>query len=351
MGIKFGDLLDDIREPLKLRDLKGKHIGIDAYVVLYQMLARIRPDQNDALTLTDAQGRTTSHLQGLLNRTMSLIDEGIKLVYVFDGEPPEFKKKELAKRSERKKKAEEEYKIAIEKEDFEQARKFAQQMVSIDDQILDDAKKLLKLLGVPFLTAKHDAEAHLAVMARKGIIDAAASQDYDTFLFGAPLVLRNLTVSRTRMIRGKMKIVVPEKIYLDKALQELGISRQQLINLGLLIGTDFNEKIPKVGIKTGLKLVKQYPEWNDLIENVAKTFFKEGDTVDTYFSSAPPEEIQDYFMNPPYHETSVDFNLRADTKGVTDFLVNERNFNKERVTQQLAGVSKKQKQKSLGSFF
>ncbi|MHA2340025.1 MAG: FEN1 family endonuclease, partial [Candidatus Hodarchaeales archaeon] len=189
MGIKFGDLLDDIREPLKLRDLKGKHVGIDAYVVLYQMLARIRPDQNDALALTDAQGRTTSHLQGLLNRTMSLIDQGIKLVYVFDGEPPEFKKKELAKRSERKKKAEEEYKIAMEKEDFEQARKFAQQMVSIDDQILDDAKKLLELLGVPFLTAKHDAEAHLAVMAKKGIIDAAASQDYDTFLFGAPLVL------------------------------------------------------------------------------------------------------------------------------------------------------------------
>jgi flap endonuclease-1 len=350
LGIKFGELLNDIREPLKLRDLKGKRVGIDAYVVIYQMLARIRPDQENAMALTDSEGRTTSHIQGLLNRTMTLIDEGLKLVYVFDGEPPEFKKRELEKRSEKKKKAEEEYKLALEKEDFVQARKYAQQMISIDDQILDDAKKLLELLGVPYLTAKHDAEAQLAVMAKKGLIDAVASQDYDTFLFGAPLVLRNLTVSRTRMIRGKMKIVIPEKIYLDKTLKTLDISRQQLINLGLLVGTDFNDKIPKVGIKTGLKLIRQYPEWNDLIENVSKTYFKEGDTLNTYFHSASPQEIQSYFMNPPYEDVPVEFNLRADIKGVTHFLVNERNFNEERVAQQLAGISKKQKQKSLDSF-
>ncbi|OLS28120.1 MAG: Flap endonuclease 1 [Candidatus Heimdallarchaeota archaeon LC_3] len=352
MGIKFGELLNEIREPLKLRELKGKKIGIDAYVVIYQMLARIRSDDDSANALTDAQGRTTSHLQGLLNRTLSLVDEGINLVYCFDGKPPEFKKRELAKRAEKKRRAEEEYKIAMEKEDFDKAKKFAQQMISIDEQIVDDSKKLLDLLGIPYVTAIHDAEAQLAVMAQQGLIDAVASQDYDTFLFGAPLVLRNVTVSRTRMIRGQLKTVIPEKIYLEKALNELRISRTQLINLGLLVGTDFNDKIPKVGIKTGLKLVKQFPEWNDLIDHVSKTFFKEGDTMETYFPAAAPEIIQDYFNNPPsIDDLTINFNQRADIKGITKFLVDERNFSEERVSHRLMGITKKQKQKSLNSFF
>ncbi|MFW9927821.1 MAG: flap endonuclease-1 [Candidatus Thorarchaeota archaeon] len=351
MGIKFGDLFDDIREPLKLKDLKNKRVGIDAYIVIYQMLARIRTDEGAGEGLTDSQGRITSHLQGLFTRTLALIDEGVNVVYVFDGPPPDFKTAELRRRTERKKKAEEEYQRAIEEEDLERAKKFSQQTITIDEQIINDSKRLLDLLGVSYLTAKHDAEAQLAMMAQKGYIDAVASQDYDTFLFGAPLVVRNLTISKTRMIRGQIRTVVPEKISLEKALSTLEISREQLIHMGLLIGTDFNDKIPKIGSKTAEKLVKEHKDWNSLIQHVSSNYLKEDQTINDYFSSASPKTIIDYFLNPPYNEDfSLDFSARADIKGIIEFLVKERDFNEERVTKQLSGLAKKQKQTSLKSF-
>ena len=350
LGIKIGDLLTDVRHSLKLRELKGQILGIDAYVMMYQFLARIRQDMSGE-EFTDAEGQTTSHLIGMFYRTVALLEEGIKVVFVFDGPPPDFKRTELARRAELKRRAEEARILALEQGKIEEAAKFAQRTVSINEKILGDSKRLLDLLGVPYLTAKHDAEAQLAVMAQQGVVNAVASQDYDTFLFGAPLVARNITVSQVRRSAvGQVTSVIPEKIYLEEALKYLGINRNQLINLGLLVGTDFNHKIPKVGPSTALKLVQEYTSWESLESYVKRKYLSPEDNFDNYFSAAPPSTIINYFFNPPY---TKDYKLtfdRVDIKGTLNYLVDEKSFGVERVKQRLKKLEAMQKQKKLTSF-
>ena len=351
MGIKFGNILDDMRHALKLQDLSNQIVGIDAYVMLYQFLARIRQEEMGGAQFTDALGRETSHLIGLFYRSVALLEEKIKLVFVFDGEPPEFKRAELERRANLKQQAEEERLKALEEGDEERAAMLAQRTVRIDEHVLTDTKKFLDLMGIPYLTAKHDAEAQLAAMAQKGVISVVASQDYDTFLFGAPTIVRNLTISQVRTVKGQKKSVVPEKLYLDEVLKELAISREQLIYAGMLLGTDFNKKIPKVGPATAIKLVREYPNWNDLLQEVTTKYLSETEKIDEYFQ-ANPATIINYFMQPPYVEPSSHLHFRRmNIEGITQFLVEEHNFDKIRVEQRLKKISAMQKQKSLESFF
>lgn len=351
MGIKFGNILDDMRHALKLQDLSNQIIGIDAYVMLYQFLARIRQEEMGGAQFTDALGRETSHLIGLFYRTIALLEEKIKLVFVFDGEPPEFKHAELERRADLKQQAEEERLKALEEGDEERAAMLAQRTVRINEHVLTDTKRFLDLAGIPYLTAKHDAEAQLAVMAQKGIISVVASQDYDTFLFGAPTIVRNLTISQVRMVGGQRKSVMPEKLYLDEVLKGLDLSREQLIYAGMLLGTDFNKKIPKVGPATAIKLVKEYPNWDNLLKEAKTKYLSETDKIEEFFQ-ADPAIIIDYFLHPPYVELPNRLNFRRiDIEGLTQFLIEEHNFDKIRVEQRLKKITAMQKQKSLESFF
>lgn len=351
MGIKFKDLFIDYREPVNLAQMKGEVLGIDVYVQLYQMLARIRRVEDGGGSFSHGD-TVTSHLIGLFNRSVYMLENGLKLVGVFDGPPPDFKQATLAERSARKKEAVEKREAALEAKDMEGAAKYAQQTVSITDEIVADTKRLFDLLGIPYVTARHDAEAQVAVMTSNGLLDAAASQDYDTFLFGSPRVIRNLTVSQQRRRGGKTVTVVPEQFHLKTILDGLNLTREQLILVGMWVGTDFNNSVKGIGPKKALKLVQDHPTLAETLAVLETEHATEERPMDYYFPT-DPQVVFDYFVNPPTEPVTKDDLKygRLDKKGLVEFLVDDRGFSKDRVESRIQKLVGQQRQKSLSSFF
>jgi flap endonuclease-1 len=248
MGLKIKELVDF--EPFNPSKEKGKIFGFDAYITLYQFLTSVRQNGEP---LRDSKGRITSHLYGLFYKNLQLLEMGIKIVYVFDGPPREEKLNTLKKREERRKEINLKYREAVEKGDVEAMRKYGRFDVKIDPFIVESAKNLLGLMGIPTVDAPHDAEQVLAHFSKKGSVDFVITQDYDALLFGAKNIVRNLQKT-------------PEILWADKLYRKLEIDREKFIWLALLIGTDFNEKVSGIGPKSALKLVKKYDSFEDLLE-------------------------------------------------------------------------------------
>jgi len=244
---------------IDLKNLSGKSIAIDAYNALYQFLAIIR--QPDGTPLKDSTGKVTSHLSGLFYRTANLVQMGIKPVYVFDGTPPALKEVEIKRRARIKEKALVHYERALKEGKIEEARTYAQATSRLKDYMTADSKRLLTQMGVPWIQAPSEGEAQAAYLAKKGDTDYCASQDYDSLLFGAPRLIRNVTISgRRKLPRKNVYIeVTPQIVELDQVLKQLNITHKQLIDVGILMGTDFNpDGIKGVGPKTAVKLIQQH---------------------------------------------------------------------------------------------
>ena len=225
--------------------------AIDANNILYQFLTIIR--QPDGTPLIDGKGRVTSHLSGILFRISSFMEKGIKPVFVFDGKPAELKQATIDERRKIRDTAGEKWQEALERGDEEEAYKQARSSTRVDAEIIATSKELLRLMGIPVVQAPGEGEAQASYMVAKGDARYVVSQDYDTLLFGAPLLVRNLTVSGKRKIRGRRDHSEPRA---DRACRHAGrprLSREELIEIAILIGTDFNPGVDGVGAKTGLK--------------------------------------------------------------------------------------------------
>jgi flap endonuclease-1 len=306
---------------VKLEDLSGKTVAIDAYNTLYQFLAIIR--QPDGTPLKDNTGKVTSHLSGLLYRTSNLVELGIKPIYVFDGKPPELKTEEIQRRRQAKVEAKVHYEKAVAKGDMVKARMLAQATTSMKTYMKEDAHRLLDLMGLPWIQAPSEGEAQAAHMTRRGDADYCASQDYDSLLFGAPTLLRNVTVSGRRKLPSKNVYidVVPEVFVLDKILKECEITYEQLIDVGILIGTDFNpDGIKGLGPKTALKLIQKHGTLENAVPQIKNAEFPH-----------PPQQIREIFLHP---DVSSDYKLEwkePNLNGIVDFLVREKDFSESRV--------------------
>ena len=171
--------------------------------------------------LTNEDGETTSHLMGMFYRTLRIVDNGIKPLYVFDGAPPKLKSGELAKRFQRKATATEGLEEAKETGTAEEVEKFSRRTVRVTREHNAECQRLLKLMGIPYIIAPTEAEAQCAVLARAGKVYAAASEDMDTLCFDSPVLLRHLTFSEQR----KEPI---QEIFLDKVLAGLAMERKQV---------------------------------------------------------------------------------------------------------------------------
>lgn len=317
MGVDLGDLFE--RKEIELSELKGKVIAIDAYNTLYQFLSIIR--QRDGTPLLDSSGEITSHLSGFLYRTTNLIEEGIKPVYVFDGAPPAFKNNTIEERKKIRTEAKEKWDEAKAKGDEEAAFKHAQASSRIGGNMIEDAKLLLGFMGIPVIQAPSEGEAQAAFMVRNKDAYAAGSQDYDALLFGASIVVRNLAVTGKRKLPGKSVYVdvKPESIELENGLLKLEISREQLIDIAILVGTDYNEGIKGIGPKKALKLIKKHgsiegalDELNTEIKNLA--------------------EIRALFLNP---DVTADYELKwkkPDAQAIVKFLCAGHDFSEARVS-------------------
>ena len=337
MGVDLRDLVP--KRAIKLEELSGKSVAIDAYNALYQFLAIIR--QPDGTPLKDSTGRVTSHLSGLLYRTSNLLELGIKPIYVFDGAPPALKAVEIKRRMKVKEEALVQYERALSEGRTQEARVYAQATSHLKDYMTEDSKKLLNLMGVPWIQAPSEGEAQAAHLARQRRADYCASQDYDSLLFGAPKFVRNITISGRRKLPSKnMYIeVIPEVVELELVLKECGITYEQLVDVGILIGTDFNpDGIKGLGPKTALKLVKEHGSLEQALPHVKNAEFP-----------VEPQRIREIFLHP---KVTDDYKLEwrnADVEGIVDFIVRGRDFSEDRVRKALERMQKGMTEQKKGT--
>jgi len=323
LGVNLRDLIpEEARRQVELKALKGHVIALDAYNMLYQFLTAIR--QPDGTPLMDRMGRVTSHLNGLFYRTISMAEAGVKPVYVFDGKPPEMKRRELEERIKRREEAEKKYRETLVQGRLEEARKYAVQAARLTDDMVRESKELLDAMGIPWIQAPAEGEAQAAYMTRKGDAWAAGSQDYDSLLFGAVRLVRNLAITGRRKLPGRDQYVEvkPEVIELEALLKALGITREQLIVVGILLGTDYNPGgVKGYGPKTALRLVKSVGDPLKALRAIPKSEWGDVD----------PVKIYEYFLNPPVTDDyRIEFR-EPDEKRIFEILVERHDFNPERV--------------------
>ncbi len=339
MGTDIGELLE--KAPVELSYLSNKTVAIDAYNTLYQFLSIIR--QRDGTPLKDSKGRVTSHLSGLLYRFTNLLEAGIQPIMVFDGKPPSFKSGTLEERRKIRETAAIKRDEAKEAGLMEEAYKYAQASSSLEPGMVDDSKRLLEYMGIPIVNAPSEGEAQAAYMAIKGDADFSASQDYDSLLFGAPRVVRNLTITGKRKLPRKNLYVEvrPEIVDLEKTLGVLEVDREQLIAVAMCVGTDYNSGIEKVGPKTALKLVHEHGTIESILE-LKEQSIEELDEKKYFFLHPPVTDDYQLNWNPP------------DKEKIVAFLCGEHNFSEERVLkaiERLENAAKKSGQKTLDQWF
>lgn len=330
MGVKIGPLIKEkgVGREIDIKFLEGKVIAIDALPTIYEMLAVIRAKNGDYLR--DSKGRITSHLVGLFNRTARMLAHGIKPIFVFDGPPHPLKIHELERRKKIKEEARKKLEEAKKRGDIDAIIKYAKQSMEITDQVLGSAMELLKLFGVPIIIAPHDAEAQCAYIVKKGDAYATASPDFDSFLYGSPRVIQNLKMSTTKF--------TPILYELKEVLEKLGLTYEQLVDMAILIGTDFNPGgVRGVGPKRAYELIRQYKS----LERVLKVIRWEW--------KVPAEEIKKVFLNPSVTDNyKIEFK-DPDYDGIIEFLVEEHDFNRQRVEKELEDVKRRlEKEKKLG---
>ncbi len=342
MGVNLSPIME--ATPIELPDLRGKTVAVDAYNTIFQFLSIIR--QPDGKPLMDDDGNVTSHLSGLLYRTSNLIENGIEPSFVFDGKPNELKAGTIEERIARREKATQEYQQALEEGDMKKAFSKAQQTSRMTPEILESSKKFLGLMGIPVVQAPSDGEAQAAYMCAKGSVYASASQDFDSILFGAPLLVRNLTISGRRKMPGKnvYKTVTPEVIDSTKMLKTLGITREQLVDVCIMIGTDFNPGISGIGPKKGLKLIQKHGTLERVIE-------AQGYDIPGY------EDVREIFLNGPKSDDYSVKHAPMDVEGILD-MMSGYGFSEDRVRSVLNKIeasrkaeSDRKKQRSLDSWF
>ena len=345
MGLNIREIIS--RKELEFKSLRGKTLCVDAFNALYQFLSTIR--QQDGTPLMDDKKKVTSHLSGIFYRNISLLNEGIKIVYVFDGDAPLLKARTHKNREGIRNIAEEKYEKAKQEEDISSMRSYSSQLLRLDDEMIKESKELLEAMGIAVVQAPGEGEAEAAYLSRiKEEVYASVSQDYDSLLFGVPRLIRNLSLSRKRRTFSGWIEVVPEIIELEKVLNSLEINIEQLICLGILVGTDYNPKgLPGIGQKRALEIVRKYKQPVLIFESVEEQIL-----------SLPEEdrfnwqEIFELFKKPNVIDVDFEFK-KIDEEKIKRILVDRHNFSLERVEKQLEklrDIEDKKKQKGLGEW-
>jgi len=343
VGINLRDVL--VAHPEEdISAFEGRVLALDAYNTIYQFLSSIR--QPDGTPLMDTQGRVTSHLSGVLYRTSSIMAKGVRMVFVFDGPPHPLKRDTLEARRKIRKKAKEDWKAALAEGDIEGARMKGQQTSVLDKAMVAETKVLLDAMGVPWVDSPGDGEAQASYMSSRRDVWAVASQDYDCLLYGSSLLVRNATLSGRRKLPGRGRReyvqVVPERIDLQENLRAIGLTREQLVDAAILVGTDFNPGIKGVGPKTAIKLVKAHRD----LEGALRAREAEVEHAD---------EIRSIFLKPTVTDDYSTSFRKVDKDAVLRLLVDDHQFSESRVLSSLKKLEVKApeptQQRSLDTFF
>jgi flap endonuclease-1 len=255
-------------------------------------------------------------------RTTRLIaDFGLKFVFVFDGRPPVEKAAEIQRRRAVRVRYEVEAAAARRAGDLAQAYSKSTMTSRLTPDMAADAKELLRLMGLPTVQASSEAESQAAHMARRGDVWAAASKDYDSLLFGAPRLVRFLTITGREFLPSQrtFRPMTPELIELQRMLDALRITRPQLVDLGLLVGTDFHPGVKGIGPKKALALVTRHGAIEHMPSAVHDVFAPDLD------------RLRQIYLEPEVHEDYRVESSHCDVEGVVRFLCDEHAFGRDRV--------------------
>lgn len=338
----IGDNAPHAMKEGKIENYLGYKVAIDASMAIYQFLIAVRQTGGEG-QLTNESGEVTSHLMGMLFRTINMMEAGLKPVFVFDGKPPTMKGGQLAKRKERQQAAEAELAKLQETggsaEDIERQQK---RVVRATREQSEEVKRLLILMGVPVVDAPCEAEATCAALNKAGLVYATGTEDMDALTFGTPIMLRHLNSSQ------KQKLPIVE-IKLDRALHDLDISMEQFIDVCILCGCDYVDSIKGIGHVTALKLIREHGSMEGVIAALekkktplpepfpfeeARRLFREPEVID-------PDTVQLKWTDP-------------DVPGLLKYLVEEKQFGEERIQnaiKRLQACKGKNSQNRLESFF
>jgi flap endonuclease-1 len=348
LGTKINELVKEVKRTITFDNLLNKVIAIDAFNTLYQFLAIIR--QQDGTPLKDYEGNVTSHLSGLFYRSINFLEHNIKPIYVFDGKPSELKLDTIKERQKIKEAATKKMIIAQDNEDLAEAKKYAQLTSKLDSSMIEESKKLITYFGLPVIDAKSEGEAQSAYLVEAGDAWACASQDYDTLLFGGERLLRNFAVSRSKKVKDTTVTLDIEYISLSKFLDNLKITREQLIEMGILIGTDFFPGIKGIGQHKALELIRQYGSLKEIINNKVKV-----GKIEIDIEQEVSDQIKDIFLYPNIEKSYPKIKWeKIDYDKIEELLIEQHNFSEQRVRNALERLKKQdssKRQVSLDNFF
>lgn len=335
----LGDQAPRAMKENEIKNYFGRKVAIDASMSIYQFLIAVRSDGNQ---LTNESGEITSHLMGLFYRTIRMLENGIKPVYVFDGKPPQLKSGELAKRTERREEAQKQLTQAQEAGDAENIEKFSRRLVKVTPQHNKECKELLQLMGVPYLDAPCEAESQCAELVKGGKVYAMASEDMDSLTFGANILLRHLTFSEAR----KMPI---QEFHFAKVLEELEFSKEQFIDLCILLGCDYCESIKGIGPVKAIQLIREH---KTIDQAITKLDSKKYPLPEGWLF----KEARELFLNPDVTPADkVELKWREpDEEKLVDFMVKEKGFAEDRIrngAKKILKAKKSSTQGRLDSFF
>lgn len=359
MGIKqlFKFLSENAPRSIKTQTMEnytGRVLAVDASTCLYQFVVAIRLGaENQHVNLMNDAGEVTSHLGGFLNRTVRMLEAGVKPVYVFDGKPPEFKAAELAERREKRVKAESDLKAAVEAGNVEEALKQSKRTVKVTPKMNEDVRRLLRLMGCPVIEAPCEAEATCAELVKMGKAYGAATEDMDVLTFGAPVMVKNLFNTQpssggpTALKSGQKPVF---EVNLSLALEQLNVSMDQFIDFCILCGCDYTDTLRGVGPHTGFKLIVEHGSIEELLKHVEEAKIP----PDWKFAEARLLFKQPDVVTPESPDIEFDFTLEPDYEGLRQFLVDENQFSPDRVEksiERLRACKKAKTQMRLDNFF
>eukprot|EP00826_Nyctotherus_ovalis_P004712 TRINITY_DN1103_c0_g1_i1.p1 TRINITY_DN1103_c0_g1~~TRINITY_DN1103_c0_g1_i1.p1 ORF type:complete len:383 (+),score=133.59 TRINITY_DN1103_c0_g1_i1:125-1273(+) len=334
---------------INLDALTGRVIACDASTAMYQfMVTTFAPRDGFKIeAFKDPEGNPTSHLIGLFNRTIQFLSHGIKPVWVFDGKPPEMKKEELRRRKELKAKAEEMKEKAEEEGKLDEAKMMASRSVKITPKMSEEAKQLIRLMGLPVVEASSEAEAQCSVLVKAGKAYATATEDMDALTFGSTRLIRGFNSKKDPMCEIDLSVV----------LKEFQMSMDEFIDLCILCGCDYTPHIEGIGPIRAFKLIQSLRTMEKVLdtldEEISKSTKEKKYRLPAGFDYATARKL---FKEPDVQDPgSVELKWgKPDAEALKKFLIEEKGFDPTRVESGLAKITKAQSQGTqsrLDSFF
>ena len=301
----------------------GQKIAIDISILIYQIVIAIRNTGSD---LTNNKGEITSHLYGIFNKTISMLEMGIHPVYVFDGKPPEMKNDILNSRREQRNKAKKKMSAA---KDKNEKIKYFKRSVVISKKQLEECQYLLKLLGIPVINAPEEADSQCAWLAKNNLVYGVSTEDMDILTFGSPRIIRNLSSRKKNSI----------EIELNSILNRLKINYSQFIDLCILLGCDYCSTLNGVGMKKAFSIIQKYGTIDDFFKSsefknmnirVPDNFIQDKNNTVTYFKNPNVKLIQENELE----WTEPNYNK------VIEFMVTGFGFSKSNIHKKLGKLRK-----------